>query len=116
MLKRTVKMRGFGLTSFIDVQGFDTGRQTDVYRPYPKFSRTAIQQACDMERQQTNELAKDYVAFHGGTDPLDENGHLVKGMATWKTLVGSSRTNSTADQSASRQLIRRVCTNKASHD
>ncbi|KEX93224.1 hypothetical protein HA62_14840 [Pseudomonas putida] len=82
MLKRTVKIRGFGLTSFIDVQGFDTGRQTDVYRPYPKFARTAIQQACDMERRQTNELAKDYVAFHGGSDPLDENGHFVKGMAT----------------------------------
>ncbi|MDD1032467.1 tyrosine-type recombinase/integrase [Pseudomonas shahriarae] len=53
-----------------------------MYRPYPKFARTAIQQACDMERQKTNELAKNYVSFHGGSDPLDENGHLVKGMAT----------------------------------
>ena len=82
MLKRTVKIRGFGLSSFIDVQGFDTGRQTDMYRPYPKFTRTAIQKACDMERQQTNELAKEYVSFHGGCDPLDVNGHIVKGMAT----------------------------------
>lgn len=82
MLKRAVKIRGMGLTSFIDVEGFNTARETDEYRPYPKFARTAIQHACEMERQQTNELAKDYVPFHGGSDPLGEDGYLVKGMAT----------------------------------
>ncbi|EXF95369.1 hypothetical protein HK44_026580 [Pseudomonas fluorescens HK44] len=82
MFKRAVKIRGLGLTSFIDVEGFAKGRQTDEYRPYSKFERNAIQQACDVERQQTNELAKDYVSFHGGSDPLDEKGHLLKGMAT----------------------------------
>lgn len=82
MLKRAVKIRGLGLTSFIDVEGFDTARETDQYRPYPKFVRSAIQQACDMERQQTNDLAKDYIPFHGGSDPVGEDGCLVKGMAT----------------------------------
>lgn len=82
MVKRVVKIRGMGLMSFVDVEGFSTGRETDQYRPYPKFARTAIQQACDTERQQTNELAKDYVPFHGGSDPLGEDGYLVKGMAT----------------------------------
>jgi hypothetical protein len=82
MFKRAVKIRGLGLTSFIDVEGFPKGRETDEYRPYSKFIRSAIQQACDAERQQTNELAKDYVPFQGGTDPLDQNGYLVRGMAT----------------------------------
>lgn len=82
MFKRAVKIRGLGLTSFIDVEGFPKGRETDAYRPYPKLIRSAIQQACDVERQQTNELANDYVPFHGGTDPLDLNGYLVRGMAT----------------------------------
>lgn len=82
MFKRAVKIRGLGLTSFINVEGFPKGRETDDYRPYPKLVRRAIQQACDVERQQTNELAKDYVSFHGGSDPLDEKGHLLKGMAT----------------------------------
>ena len=82
MLKRALKIRGLGLTSFIDVEGFSTARETDMYRPYPKLVRSAIQQACDMERQQTNDLAKDYIPFHGGSDPVGEDGCLVKGMAT----------------------------------
>ncbi|MBK4998605.1 site-specific integrase [Pseudomonas sp. S31] len=82
MLKRAVKIRGMGLTSFIDVEGFSTARETDQYRPYPKYVRTGIQQACDKERQETNELAKDYTPFHGGSDPLGEDGYLVRGMAT----------------------------------
>lgn len=82
MMKRAVKIRGMGIMSFVDVEGFSTVRETDQYRPYPKFARAAIQQACDTERQQTNELAKDYAPFHGGTDPLGADGYLVRGMAT----------------------------------
>jgi len=80
--KRAVKIGGLGLTSFINVEGFDRVRQTDEYRPYPLSVRNAIRQACDKERKETNELAKDYIPFHGGRDPLDKKGYLKKGLAT----------------------------------
>jgi hypothetical protein len=82
MYKRAVKIKGLGLTTFIDVQGFAAVRQTDEYRPYPPSVRKLIQQACDRERQETNELAKDYVPFQGGCDPLDDNGDLKRGFVT----------------------------------
>lgn len=80
--KRATKIKGLGLTTFIDIEGFKKHRQTDLYRPYPPAVRNQIKQACDNERLKFNKLAKDYIPFGGGCDPVDSNGELKKGFVT----------------------------------
>ncbi|MGE4405298.1 MULTISPECIES: tyrosine-type recombinase/integrase [Pseudomonadaceae] len=81
-MKRALKVKGLGFTSFVDVEGFDIQRDTDDYRPYPPATRDEIKDACELEIQETNRLAADYVPFHGGCDPVDENGNLRRGYST----------------------------------
>lgn len=80
--KRAVRIKGLGLTAFIDVESFDRGRNTDQYRPYPSAVRTQIKQACDSERLKFNKLASDYVHFDGGCDPVNDNGLLKRGFVS----------------------------------
>lgn len=62
------------VTSFVDIQGFDKVRETDEYRPYAAGDREKIKNACELEIQETNALAQDYVYSHGGCDPIDAEG------------------------------------------
>ena len=80
--KRAIKIKGLGLTNFIDVEGFDRGRNTDQYRPYPSIVRTQIKQACDNERLTINNLARDYVFSGRGCDPVNDNGLLKRGFVS----------------------------------
>lgn len=82
MMKRALKIKGIGFTSFVDVEGFDTQRDTDEYRPYPAHIRDELQNACEREMQDTNRLAADYVPFNGGSDPIDENGNIRRGAGS----------------------------------
>lgn len=82
MLKRALKIKGIGFSSFIDAEGFDPSRQTDTYRPYSLAERKQIKAACLLEMHQTNKLAKDYVPFHGGRDPIGEDGMVKNGLGT----------------------------------
>ncbi|OSN80945.1 tyrosine-type recombinase/integrase [Pseudomonas syringae] len=82
MYKRAIKIKGLGLATFIDIEGFKTHRKTDEYRPYPAAVRTQIKQACDSERLKLNNLTRDYVSFGGGLDPIDSNGELKRGFAS----------------------------------
>lgn len=81
-MKRAVKVKGIGFSSFIDVQGFSTQRETDEYSPYPAAIRTKIAEACENEIQETNLLSGDYVFSRCGSDPVDENGNLKHGYGT----------------------------------
>lgn len=80
--KRAIRIKGLGLTTFIDIEGFKKHRKTDEYRPYLAAERTKIKQACDNERLKFNNLAKDYVPFGGGCDPVDGNGELKRGSVS----------------------------------
>ena len=82
MLKRALKIKGIGFSSFVDTNGFDASRETDMYRPYSVNERKLIKTACELEIQQTNELAKDYVPFHGGRDPITSDGIIKNGLGT----------------------------------
>lgn len=82
MMKRALKIKGIGFTSFVDVEGFDTQRDSDEYRPYPAHIRDEIKNACEREIKRTNELAADYVHFNGGQDPVDELGNIRRGYGT----------------------------------
>lgn len=82
MVKRALKIKGCGFSSFVDVEGFETQRETDEYRPYPPRLRNEIQEACEIEIRETNKLAADYVPFHGGCDPINKNGHVRRGDGT----------------------------------
>ncbi|GLH22041.1 hypothetical protein BR1R3_47830 [Pseudomonas atacamensis] len=82
MMKRALKIKDIGFTSFIDVEGFETHRDTDDYRPYPAHIRDEIKNACEREMKRTNELAADYVHFNGGQDPVDELGNIRRGDGT----------------------------------
>ncbi|WP_262377909.1 site-specific integrase [Pseudomonas lundensis] len=82
MLKRALKIQGIGFTSFVDIQGFDKVRETDEYRPYLAADREKIKSACELEIQETNALAQDYVYSHGGCDPMDAQGYVRNGFAS----------------------------------
>lgn len=81
-MKRAVTVKGIAFTSFIDVQGFDTRRETNEYTPYPAATRVEIAETCEREIQETNLLAADYSFFHGGCDPVDDMGHIKHGYGT----------------------------------
>jgi hypothetical protein len=80
MFKMAVQIKDFGLTSFIDAEGFNVSRSTDEYRPYTKSEREKISVACKIEIEVTNNLAKDYVPFGGGCNPVDSKGHIINGL------------------------------------
>ncbi len=80
--KRATKIKGLDFTTFIDIEGFKKHRNSDEYRPYPKSVRLQIKQACEAERLKLNNLAKDYVPFGGGCDPVDGNGELKRGFVS----------------------------------
>lgn len=82
MLKRAIRIKGFGLNNFIDTEGFEPTRKTDEYRPYTKSERARIASACKLEIESTNKLAEDYVPFGCGCDPVDENGLIINGLGT----------------------------------
>lgn len=107
MLKRALKIKGIGFTTYIDVEGIKPTRQTDEYRPYSSTERTRIKDVCLKEMQATNLLAVDYVRFNGGCDPVDSNGHIKTGLGTldnarWifeNKLICQRLSKSTADMS-----------------
>jgi len=80
--KRATKIKGLGITTFIDIEGIKKHRNGDEYRPYPKSVRLQIKQACEAERFKFNNLAKDYIPFEGGCDPVDGNGELKRGFVS----------------------------------
>lgn len=80
MYKRAIKIKGLGLTTFIDIEGFKTHRKTEEYSPYPSSLRNQIKQACSNERAKLNNLAKDYVPSGGGCDPVGDDGELKRGF------------------------------------
>jgi integrase len=82
MLKRALKIKGIGFSSFVDTKGFDKSRDTDTYRPYSENERKQIKDACELEIGETNELAKDYVPFRGGCDPINKYGFIENGFGT----------------------------------
>jgi len=82
MLKRALKIKGIGFSSFVDTKGFDKSRDTDTYRPYSENERKQIKGACELEISETNELAKDYVPFQGGRDPINKYGFIENGLGT----------------------------------
>ncbi len=82
MLKRALRIKGIGFSNFVDTTGFDKSRESDVYRPYSVSERKQIKDACELEIHQTNELAKDYVPFHGGCDPIGSDGMIKNGFGS----------------------------------
>lgn len=79
MIRRAIKIKKLGFSTFVDIEGFETKRETDDYRPYPAHIRDVIKEACEFEIQESNRLAADYVPFHGGCNPVDENGNIRRG-------------------------------------
>lgn len=79
MIRRAIKIKNVGFSAFIDIEGFETKRETDDYRPYPANIRDEIKDACEREIQETNKLAADYVPFHGGCNPVDKDGNIRRG-------------------------------------
>src|SRR3989344_4340128 len=82
MLKRSLKIKGIGFSSFVDTQWFETSRSTDEYRPYTSPERIRIKEACELEIQETNRLAADYQQFNGGCGPVNAKGHIQSGLGT----------------------------------
>lgn len=82
LLKRLLKTRGIGFNNFVDIPGFKTSRATDEYRPYSSTERDRIRDACELEIQETNQLAADYKRFNGGCDPVNAKGHIQNGLGT----------------------------------
>ncbi|MFV3329559.1 tyrosine-type recombinase/integrase [Pseudomonas sp. NY15437] len=80
VMKRVVQIEGFGITHFMAAEGFDSNRETDNYKPYPKAVRENISLAINQEIDRTNELAREYVPSGLGQDPLDESGRIRRGF------------------------------------
>ncbi|MFZ6045776.1 tyrosine-type recombinase/integrase [Pseudomonas sp. CR3202] len=82
VMKRVLQIEGFGLTSFVASGGFDTERETDIYKPYPAAVRSNIAKAIQQEIAETNQLAQPYVPSFVGQDPFDSDGRIRRGYAT----------------------------------
>lgn len=82
MMKRVLQIDGFGLENYMAAEGFDTERETDLYRPYPIAVRNKISEVVLREIEETNNCARMYVRSGVGEDPLDEYGNARRGCST----------------------------------
>ena len=81
MMARAAQIEDLGLTSFSEAEGFDTKRETDQYKPYPKAVRNRISQVIEREIEETNRRAQPYVLSHVGEDPLGPDGKIRRGFS-----------------------------------
>ncbi|MHA5498400.1 tyrosine-type recombinase/integrase [Pseudomonas aeruginosa] len=100
MLKKATRIKGFGLDAYVDADPFTGTRSTDEYRPYTKAERSRIAEACKLEIEETNQLAKDYEPFDGGSNPVGSDGQIINGLgsldnARWifENKLGCQRTS-----------------------
>lgn len=82
MMVRAVQIEDLGLTSFVQAAGFDTERETDQYKPYPKSVRNRISQVIAQEIEETNRRAQPYALSHVGEDPVSPDGKVRRGFNT----------------------------------
>lgn len=82
MMGRARQIEGLGLTSIMAAQGFDTERETDLYKPYSVPVRGRISEAILQEIAETNRLAQPYVLSHVGENPLAHDGTVRRGYGT----------------------------------
>lgn len=79
----TIKnLKGYAGPDFINCQGFDADRVTDLYRPYTSSERRRISACVDEDILRNNLLAKPYELSGVGEDPVGSNGKLKPGYST----------------------------------
>lgn len=73
----TIKnLKGYTGPDFVNCQGFDPDRVTDLYRPYTASERRRISASVDEDILRNNMLAQPYRLSGIGEDPVGKNGKL----------------------------------------
>lgn len=84
--------------TFYDVEGFDTQRVTDTYRPYSPGERERIAEIVNQDIKVYDSLIKPYVNSGIGVDPFQEDQtQLLRGFATLDNMrwIFENRLNGT---------------------
>lgn len=75
-------LKGYDGPDFINCQGFDPDRVTDLYKPYSSSERRRISSSVDEDILRYNTLAQPYKITGIGEDPLDRDGKVKSGFGT----------------------------------
>ncbi len=75
-------LKGYEGPDFVNCQGFDPDRVTDLYRPYSSSERHRISLSVDEDILRYNTLARPYKFSGIGEDPLGKDGKLKFGFGT----------------------------------
>lgn len=75
-------LKGYEGPDFINCQGFDPDRVTDLYRPYSSSERRRISLSVDEDILRYNALAQTYESSGIGEDPLGKDGKVKRGCST----------------------------------
>lgn len=80
-LRRLTQIRNVEY-NFFDVSGFDTGRETDLKKPFTKNERLQILEAIEKGLEESRSSVEPYKKMGVGINPLDINGARIPGLST----------------------------------
>lgn len=75
-------LKGYEGSDFINCQGFEPDRVTDLYKPYSSSERLRISLSVDEDILRYNTLAQPYESSGIGEDPLGKDGKVKRGCST----------------------------------